>query len=258
MKPTPRGTGGHTKQRPSLPREKKMRLLIIEDNKILATSLRQGFQEENFAVDVALDGEEGLWYARSNPYDVVVLDLTLPKLDGLELLRRIRSGGGESHVICLTARGATEDKVNALNLGADDYLAKPFVFEELLARVRSLCRRAYQRKDPVIRVADLEINTASRTVSRTGKVVHLSGREYALLEFLAFHAGEVVTRTMIWDHLYDFADESASNVVDVHVCSLRKKIDVDSRRPLIQTRRGEGYMLEDTFVPQHSGREKKR
>lgn len=236
----------------------EMRLLIIEDNKTLARSLRQGFQEEGFAVDVALDGEEGLWYAHSNPYDVVVLDLTLPRLDGLELLRQIRSRGVASHVICLTARGATEDKVLALNLGADDYLAKPFAFEELLARVRSLCRRAYQRKDPVIRVADLEIDTASRTVCRGGRVIHLSAREYALLEFLAFHTGEVVTRTMIWDHLYDFADESASNVVDVHVCALRKKIDAESRRPLIQTRRGEGYMLEDTPVPQHASREKKR
>ena len=235
-----------------------MRLLVIEDNKMLAQSLRRGFQEEGFAVDVATDGEEGLWYAKSNPCDVIVLDLTLPKIDGLELLRQIRKRGIASHVICLTARGATEDKVRALNLGADDYLAKPFAFEELLARVRSLCRRAYQRKDPVIRVADLEINTASRTVRRGGTVIQLSTREYALLEFLAFHAGEVVTRTMIWDHLYDFADETTSNVVDVYVCLLRKKIDGRSRRPLIHTRRGEGYILEDVPVAQHVGRERKR
>ena len=166
-----------------------MRLLIIEDNKMLAQSLRQGFREEGFAADIAADGEEGLWYAESNPYDVIVLDLTLPKLDGLEVLRRVRKCGIASHVLCLTARGATEDKVRALNLGADDYLAKPFAFEELLARVRSLCRRAYQKKDPVIRVVDLEINTASRTVGRSGKVIQLSAREYALLEFMAFHAG---------------------------------------------------------------------
>lgn len=236
----------------------EMRLLIIEDNKTLTRSLRQGLQEEGFAVDVALDGEEGLWYTDSNPYDVVVLDLTLPKLDGLELLRQIRKRGIGSHVICLTARGATEDKVHALNLGADDYLAKPFAFEELLARVRSLCRRAYQRKDPVIRVADLQINTACRTVRRGGTVMQLSAREYALLEFLAFHASEVVTRTMIWDHLYDFADETTSNVVDVYVCLLRKKIDGGSRRPLIHTRRGEGYILGDVAVPQDLGRERKR
>lgn len=235
-----------------------MRLLVIEDNKMLARSLRQGLREEGFAVDIATDGEEGLWYAESNPYDVIVLDLTLPKLDGLELLRHIRRKGIASHVICLTARGATEDKVHALNLGADDYLAKPFAFEELLARVRSLCRRAYQRKDPIIRVADLEINTASRTVRRGGRAIQLSAREYALLEFLAFHTGEVVTRTMIWDHLYDFADESTSNVVDVYVCLLRKKIDGGSRRPLIHTRRGEGYILEEVSVPQHVGRERKR
>lgn len=235
-----------------------MRLLIVEDNRMLAKSLRQGFQEEGFAVDVAADGEEGLWCAESNPYDVVVLDLTLPKLDGLELLRQIRKLGIASHVICLTARGATEDKVHALNLGADDYLAKPFAFEELLARVRSLCRRAYQKKDPVIRVADLEVNTASRTVRRGGRFIQLSAREYALLEFLAFHVGEVVSRTMIWDHLYDFADESTSNVVDVHVCLLRKKIDGGSRRPLIHTRRGEGYVLQEVPAPQRrsSGRER--
>jgi DNA-binding response OmpR family regulator len=235
-----------------------MRLLVIEDNETLSRSLRQGFQEEGFAVDVALDGEEGLWYAQLNPYDVIVLDLTLPRLDGLELLRELRSRGVASHVICLTARGATEDKVHALNLGADDYLAKPFAFEELLARVRSLCRRAYQRKDPVIRIADLEINTAVRSVRRGETVIQLSAREYALLEFLAFHAGEVVTRTMVWDHLYDFADESVSNVVDVYVCLLRKKIDGGSRCPLIHTRRGEGYVLQEVHEPQRHSPERKR
>lgn len=235
-----------------------MRLLIVEDNKMLAQSLRQGFREEGFAVDAAANGEEGLWYTRSNRYDVIVLDLMLPKLDGLELLRQIREQGIASHVICLTARGTTEDKVLALNLGADDYLAKPFDFEELLARVRSLCRRAYKRKDPVIRIADLEINTASRTVHRAGEVIQLSAREYALLEFLAFHGGEIVTRTMIWDHLYDFADETTSNVVDVYVCLLRKKIDGGSRRPLIHTRRGEGYILEDLSGLQQVRREGKK
>ncbi len=235
-----------------------MRLLIIEDNKVLAQSLRQGFREEGFAVDIVADGEEGVWYAESNPYDVIVLDLTLPKLDGLELLRYIRKRGIASHVICLTARGATEDKVRALNLGADDYLAKPFAFEELLARVRSLCRRAYRRKDPVIRLTDLEINTASRTVRRGGRVIELSAREYALLEFLAFHAGEVVTRTMIWDHLYDFADESTSNVVDVYVCLLRKKIDTGTGHPLIHTRRGEGYILGNVPEPERLRPGKKR
>jgi DNA-binding response OmpR family regulator len=235
-----------------------MRLLVVEDNKMLAQSLHQGFREEGFAADIAEDGEEGLWYAESNPYDVIVLDLTLPKLDGLEVLRRVRKCGIASHVLCLTARGATEDKVRALNLGADDYLAKPFAFEELLARVRSLCRRAYRKKDPVIRVADLEINTASRTVHRSGEVIQLSAREYALLEFLAFHAGEVVTRTMIWDHLYDFADESTSNVVDVYVCHLRKKIDGGSRRPLIHTRRGEGYILEGVPMREPAAEGKRR
>ena len=220
-----------------------MRLLIIEDNKMLAQSLRQGFREEGFAADIAADGEEGLWYAESNPYDVIVLDLTLPKLDGLEVLRRVRKCGIASHVLCLTARGATEDKVRALNLGADDYLAKPFAFEVLLARVRSLCRRAYQKKDPVIRVADLEIDTAGHTVRRGDRAIDLSAREYALLEFLAARAGQVVSRTAIGEHMYDFNSDPESNVIDVYIGHLRRKIELPGRSKLLHTKRGQGYLL---------------
>jgi DNA-binding response OmpR family regulator len=205
-------------------------------------------EEEGFAVDVAYDGEEGAYKAQTADYDVIVLDLMLPKEDGLSLLQRWRRAGLQSHVLVLTARGAIEDKVRGLDLGADDYLTKPFELTELLARMRALVRRGHQVKDPVLRVHDLEIDTASRTVKRAGKAIHLTPREYALLEFLAFHRGKVVTRSMIWEHLYDEHDENTSNVVDVYIRYLRNKIDKEFDSPLILTRWGEGYMLrgEDT------------
>ena len=220
-----------------------MRVLLIEDHKPLARALRQGLEEENFAVDVANDGEEGDFKARSAEYDAVILDLMLPKIDGLTLLQNWRRDGLKTHVLVLTARGAIEDKVRGLDIGADDYLTKPFELEELLARLRALIRRGHQVKDPLLRVNDLEIDSASRTVKRAGQAIHLTPREYALLEFLAFHRGKVVTRTMIWEHLYDEQDESTSNVVDVYIRYLRNKIDKGFNPPLIQTRWGEGYML---------------
>jgi DNA-binding response OmpR family regulator len=200
-------------------------------------------EEEGFAVDTALDGEEGAYKAQTADYDVIILDLMLPKEDGLSLLQRWRRAGMKSHVLVLTARSGIEDKVRGLNLGADDYLTKPFELEELLARLRALVRRGHQVKDPVMRVHDLEIDTASRSVKRGGQSVHLTPREYALLEFLAFHRGKVVTRSMIWEHLYDEHDESTSNVVDVYIRYLRNKIDKAFDQPLILTRWGEGYML---------------
>jgi DNA-binding response OmpR family regulator len=220
-----------------------MRVLLVEDHKPLARALRQGLEEEGFAIDVAHDGEEGDYKARSAEYDAVILDLMLPKIDGLTLLQNWRRDGLKTHVLVLTARGAIEDKVRGLDLGADDYLTKPFELEELFARLRALIRRGHEVKDPVLRVHDLEIDTAARTVKRAGKAVHLTPREYALLEFLAFHRGKVVTRSMVWEHLYDEEDENTSNVVDVYIRYLRNKIDKGFDRPLIQTRWGEGYML---------------
>ena len=220
-----------------------MRVLLIEDHKPLVRALRKGLEEEGFAVDTALDGEEGAYKAQTADYDVIILDLMLPKEDGLSLLQRWRRAGLKSHVLVLTARSSIDDKVRGLNLGADDYLTKPFELEELLARLRALVRRGHQIKDPVVRVHDLEINTATRTVKRGGQSVHLTPREYALLEFLAFHRGKVVTRSMIWEHLYDEHDESTSNVVDVYIRYLRSKIDKGYDPPLILTRWGEGYML---------------
>jgi DNA-binding response OmpR family regulator len=174
---------------------------------------------------------------------VIVLDLMLPKLDGLSLLQRWRRAGLKTHVLVLTARDRIEDKVRGLDMGADDYLTKPFQLEELLARLRALVRRGHQVKDPVLRVHDLEIDTAGRTVRRGGQAIPLTPREYGLLEFLAFHRGKVVTRAMIWEHLYDEHDENTSNVVDVYIRYLRNKIDKGFDPPLILTRRGEGYLL---------------
>lgn len=220
-----------------------MRVLLIEDHKILVRALRQGLEEEGFAVDVAQDGEEGDFKARSAEYDVIILDLMLPKQDGLTLLQKWRHDGLTTHVIILTARDSIDDKVKGLDLGADDYLTKPFELEELLARLRALLRRGHQIKDPILRVFDLEIDTAARLVRRGGQSIHLTPREYALLEFLAFHRGKVVTRSMIWEHLYDEHDENTSNVVDVYIRYLRNKIDKGFEPPLILTRWGEGYML---------------
>ena len=220
-----------------------MRLLLIEDHKPLVRALRQGLEEEGFAVDVAYDGEEGDFKARGASYDVIILDRMLPKVDGLTLLQRWRKDGMMTHVLILSARDSGADKVAGLNLGADDYLTKPFELDELLARLRALIRREHQVKDPVLRIGDLEIDTAGRSVRRGGKSISLTPREFALLEFLAFHRGKVVTRTMIWNHLYDEQDENTSNVVDVYIRYLRNKIDKDFDPPLILTRWGEGYML---------------
>ncbi len=220
-----------------------MRVLLIEDHKPLVRALKQGLEEEGFAVDAAADGQEGDFKARTAEYDVIILDIMLPKEDGLSLLQRWRKDGLNSHVLMLTARGGMEDKVKGLDCGADDYMTKPFELEELLARLRALIRRTHQVKSPLLRVHDLEIDTASRTVKRGGKSIHLTPREYALLEFLAFHRGKVTTRSMIWEHLYDDQDENTSNVVDVYIRYLRNKIDKGFDPPLILTRWGEGYML---------------
>jgi DNA-binding response OmpR family regulator len=220
-----------------------VRVLLIEDHRPLVRALKQGLEEEGFAVDVAYDGEEGDYKASSASYDVIILDLMLPKADGLTLLQRWRKSGMTTHVLVLTARDRIEDKVRGLDIGADDYLTKPFQLEELLARLRALVRRGHQVKDPVLRVHDLEIDTAAHTVRRAGQPIHLTPREYALLQFLAFHRGQVVSRSMIWEHLYNEEDENTSNVVDVYIRYLRTKIDKGFDPPLILTRWGEGYMM---------------
>lgn len=220
-----------------------MRVLLVEDHKPLLRALKRGLEEESFAVDTAEDGEEADFKARTLTYDVIVLDLMLPKVDGLTLLKNWRKDSINTHVLVLTAKDSTEDKVKGLDLGADDYLTKPFQLEELMARLRALVRRRHQIKDPILRIHDLEIDTSARTVKRGGQVIHLTPREFALLQFLAFHRGKVVTRTMIWEHLYDEYDENTSNVVDVYIRYLRTKVDNAFDKKLILTRWGEGYML---------------
>ncbi|MHC4403534.1 MAG: response regulator [Planctomycetota bacterium] len=220
-----------------------MRVLVIEDYEPIRQSVVQGLREEGFAVDAADDGEDGLWYARSGEYDVILLDLMLPKVDGWTILEQLRAQGNPAHILILTAKDQLDDRLRGLDLGADDYLVKPFALKELLARVRALVRRRYEAKSPVIRVADLEINTSRRTVRRAGQTVELTAREYAIMEVLAFHAGEVVSRTAIWEHVYDFNAEPLSNVIDVHINYLRKKLERAGLPRLIHTRRGIGYVL---------------
>jgi DNA-binding response OmpR family regulator len=222
-----------------------MRLLVVEDYAPLRESLARGLRDLGYAVDATGDGTEGLWYAENHPYDVILLDLMLPGIGGLELLRRLRAAGNTVHVLVLTAKDTVQDRVAGLDLGADDYLVKPFAFDELAARLRALVRRRYDRNDPVVRVADLEIDTARRCARRAGAVVPLSAREYALIEYLAHRAGQVVTRGDLWDHVYDFAAEPNSNVLDVYISHLRRKIDDGHDKKLIHTKRGQGYVLGD-------------
>jgi len=220
-----------------------MKVLLIEDYEPLQASLAKGFRDEGLAVDVAADGEAGLWYAQTGSYDAIVLDLMLPKTDGLTVLRRLRAAGGQDPVLILTARDAVADRVRGLDLGADDYLTKPFAFDELLARIRALVRRRYQDRKPVIDVGLLRIDTAAQRVFRDGEEISLTAREYSLLEFLARRAGEVASRTEIWDHLYELNDDSVSNVVDVYIGYLRRKLDTPGRESIIETLRGRGYRL---------------
>ena len=220
-----------------------MRVLLIEDYAPIRRSIAQALQEEGFAVDATGDGEEGLWYAKTNEHDVILLDLMLPKLDGLALLRELRASGSTAHVLVVTAKDTLEDRLTGLDLGADDYLVKPFALAELLARVRALVRRKYQAKSPVIRIDDLEIDTTIHAVRRAGREIELTAREFAIIEFLALRKGQVVTRTAIWQHVYDFNAEPNSNVIDVHITYLRKKLEHGGRPRLIHTRRGAGYVL---------------
>jgi DNA-binding response OmpR family regulator len=219
-----------------------MRLLLVEDSARLRSTLERGLRKAGYAVDSARDGREGLWLATENEYDVLVLDLMLPEVDGLTVLSTLRDQGKTTHVLILSARDMVEDRVQGLRMGADDYLVKPFSFDELCARLEALVRRSYQAKNPVIRIGSLEVSTVARRVWYAGREVRLTPREYGLLEVLVLRAGQVVSRRDLWEHLYAFDSEAASNVVDVLVYSLRKKLD--GAQGLIRTRRGEGYVIE--------------
>ncbi len=220
-----------------------MRLLLIEDFRPLRKSLAKGLREAGFAVDTTGDGQEGLWYAMGNEYDVIILDLMLPGMNGLEILKKIRAQGQKSHVLILTAKDTIQDRVTGLDLGADDYLVKPFAFEELLARVRALLRRSYRQKNPCVKIKDLRIDLTAQRVCRGRETIQLTPREYALLEYLAMRAGQLVSRSDIWEHVYEFSSSASSNVVDVYVGYLRKKIERPNKPALIHTIRGRGYMM---------------
>jgi DNA-binding response OmpR family regulator len=220
-------------------------LLVVEDYSPLRESLARGLRDAGYAVDATGDGVEGLWYAENHPYDVAIVDVMLPGIDGLEILRRLRAAGNTTHVLLLTALDQVTDRIAGLDLGADDYVVKPFAFDELLARLRVMVRRRYDRVDPTIRIGDLEIDTRARRARRAGQVIALSAREYALLEYLAHRTGHIVSRTELWEHAYDELAEPNSNVLDVHISHLRKKIDDGHAEKLIHTWRGQGYVLGD-------------
>ena len=215
-----------------------MRLLVVEDEVDIARAVKQALVEEGFSVDVAHDGESGLFNAESWDYDAIVLDLMLPRLDGWGVLKKLRAKK-KTPVLILTARDATVDKVKGLNTGADDYLTKPFELDELIARVRALIRRAAAQPSPLVRVGDVEIDTAARVVRKSEKGVELTAKEYALVELLALNRGRLVTRTTIYEKIYDENDDTLSNVVDVYVSNIRRKLGHD----FVETRRGQGYIV---------------
>jgi two-component system OmpR family response regulator len=216
-----------------------MRILVVEDEADLRTALVRALRDEGYAVDAASNGADGLFNAESTDYDAIVLDVMMPQMDGWEVLKRLRKAK-KTPVLMLTARDQSRDRVKGLDTGADDYVVKPFDLPELLARLRALIRRSAGKTTNVIEIGDVAVDTAARTISLGGKPVELTAREYALVEFMALHRGEVVTRTQLYEHLFDENDSSLSNLLDVHVSNVRKKLGAE----FITTRRGHGYCIE--------------
>ena len=222
-----------------------MRLLIVEDDKKLAAFVTRGFQESGFVVDCCGDGNEGLIMAQANDYAAAIIDVMLPHLDGLQLVQKLRERRATVAVLMLSAKGTVDDRVKGLQAGADDYLAKPFAFVELLARVAALVRRGSRTTEPsALQVADLRLDLLSRKVTRAGEQIELRAREFALLEYLMRSAGRVVTKTMILSHVWDYSFDPQTNVVDVLICRVRNKVDKGYEQKLIRTIRGMGYVLE--------------
>ena len=220
-----------------------MRVLLVEDEPRVAGFIAKGLREQAYAVDIARDGEEALYYAGVNEYDLVILDVMLPVKNGYDVCREIRRSGARIPILMLTARDAVEDRIHGLDSGADDYLTKPFDFQELLARMRALLRRSAEIRPEVIQVANLTLDTASHTAARAGKPISLTTKEYALLEFLMLNQNRVVNREQIAQHVWDENFDPFSNIIDVYVRRLRAKVDAGFERPLIHTRRGAGYIL---------------
>ncbi len=222
-----------------------MRVLLVEDQKKVASFIKKGLEEHGYAVDYGSDGKIGLLMALDQIHDLVILDINLPEIDGLTVLRQMRAKKVATPVLLLTVRATIEDKVIGLDTGADDYLAKPFSFEELLARVRALLRRSSDTKSPLFKVADLVLDPASRQVFRGGERIELTSKEFAILEYFIRNSGRVLTRTMIIDHVWDYDFDADTNVVDVYVNYLRKKIDAQYEPKLLHTIRGTGYVLRE-------------
>ena len=220
-----------------------MRVLVVEDYTPVREAVTQGLKEAGYAVDSASNGRDGLFYATKTEYDVIILDLMLPHVPGMEILTKVRAAHSAARVLILTARDAIDDRVAGLNAGADDYLIKPFALEELLARVNVLLRRRYDQADTQVVVGDLQIDTVTQAVHRAGVPIELTRREYSLLLFLAMRADQVVSRTDIWENVYDFESDAHSNVIDVYIRYLRQKLERPGWSRMIHTRRGFGYVL---------------
>lgn len=221
-----------------------MRILLVEDDRTLADVLARGLREQAYAVDVAADGDDAVYQAAVNPYDAIVLDVMLPKRDGFAVCREVRRRGSAVSILMLTARDTVADRITGLDTGADDYLAKPFEFGELLARLRALLRRGPAVRTPIIVVADLELDTHGQRAARAGRDLRLTTKEYALLEYLARNVGRVVGRAEISDHVWDDNYDPCSNLIESYINRLRRKVDAPELAPLIHTRRGAGYVLE--------------
>lgn len=224
-----------------------MRILVIEDERRLSDIIKKGFIEDSFAVDQAFDGENGQFLAENEQYDLIVLDIMLPKIDGLTLCKNIRAKNIKTPILMLTAKSSTEDKVSGLDSGADDYITKPFSFIEFRSRVHALIRRSHQEASPVLSIGNLELNPLKHSVTRQGVPIKLTPKEFAILELLLRHKGEVVTRTMITEHVWDYNFDGMSNVVDVFVASLRKKIEIKGKKNLIETVHGVGFKIGNTI-----------
>ena len=220
-----------------------MRILIVEDEKKVAAFIKKGLEEETYAVDIATDGEEGFHLGEQNQYDLIILDLMLPKINGLDILSGLRSQNIETPILLLTAKDSVEDKVEGLNQGADDYLTKPFAFSELLARIRVLLRRGKSESKTTLEIADLTLNLVSHKVSRGNEEIELTGKEYSLLEYFMRNQEKVLTRTMIAEHVWDYNFDTFTKVIDVYVNHLRKKIDKNFSNKLLHTLRGVGYVM---------------
>lgn len=224
-----------------------MRILLVEDERRISNVVKKGLTEEGFAVDTASDGEEGQYLAESENYDLIILDLMLPKIDGLTVCKELRAKNIKTPILMLTAKTTVEDKAAGLDSGADDYLTKPFAFLELRSRIHALIRRSKQEPSPIIKIADLEFDPIKHKVTRSGKSITLTPKEFLVLEILLRHIDEVITRTMIIEHVWDYNFDSMSNVVDVFIAQLRRKIDKGAKIPLIHTLHGVGYKASENL-----------